>query len=75
MESQFQRHMSRSIVELDGNEAVVSLALVTLSTRPEDGQILAVGTTQGLSFNPRQVEGTVNPASDPLSKHLVKHCL
>ena len=46
-----------SVVELDDNEAAVSLCLVQFSSMPEDELLLAVGTVQGLTFYPRQVDG------------------
>ena len=46
-----------SVLELDNNEAAVSLALVKFSSWPSEGIMLAVGTTQSMTFNPRQVEG------------------
>lgn len=46
-----------SVLELDDNEAAISLCLVHFSSMPEDELLLAVGTVQGLTFNPRQVDG------------------
>lgn len=46
-----------SVIELDDNEAAVSLCLVQFSSMPEDELLLAVGTVQGLTFHPRQVDG------------------
>jgi len=45
------------VLELDNNEAALSLCLVQFSTRQDLGTLLAVGTAQGLQFYPRQVEG------------------
>ncbi len=46
-----------SVLELDDNEAAISLCLVQFSSMPEDELLLAVGTVQGLTFYPRQVDG------------------
>ena len=54
----------RSVLELDDNEAAISLCLVQFSSMPEDELLLAVGTVQGLTFYPRQVDG------EPLQLHL-----
>ena len=48
----------RSVLELDDNEADIRLCLVQFSSMPEDELLLAVGTVQGLTFYPRQVDGT-----------------
>ncbi|CAL5225226.1 g8014 [Coccomyxa viridis] len=45
-----------SVLELDDNEAAISLCLVQFSSMPEDELLLAVGTVQGLTFYPRQVD-------------------
>ncbi len=47
-----------SVLELDGNEAAVSLCLLRFSNWPEEGMVLAVGTVQGLAFYPRTADGT-----------------
>ena len=44
-------------LELDNNEAALSLALVTFEAAPEEGALLCVGTAKGLRFNPRSDEG------------------
>ena len=49
--------VSCSVLELDDNEAAISLCLVQFSSMPEDELLLAVGTVQGLTFYPRQVDG------------------
>lgn len=46
-----------SVLELDNNEAAVSLCVVAFSSYPTEPPQLAVGTTQGMSFYPRQAEG------------------
>lgn len=46
-----------SVVELEENEAAVSLALLHFSNWADEGLVLAVGTVQGLTFYPRQVDG------------------
>ena len=46
-----------SVLELDENEAAVSLCLLRFSNWPDEGLVLAVGTVQGLTFYPRQVDG------------------
>ncbi len=45
------------MVELEDNEAAVSLALLRFNNWPDEGLVLAVGTVQGLTFYPRQVDG------------------
>ncbi|KAK9916752.1 hypothetical protein WJX75_006568 [Coccomyxa subellipsoidea] len=45
-----------SVLELDGNEAAVSLCLVRFTSWPEEGLVLAVGTVQGLAFYPRTAD-------------------
>lgn len=52
---------SCSVLELDENEAAISLCLVQFSSMPEDELLLAVGTVQGLTFYPRQVDGEQQP--------------
>ena len=44
-------------LELDNNEAALSLALVTFECAPEAGALLCVGTAKGLKFHPREVDG------------------
>lgn len=46
-----------SVLELDSNEAAISLCLVRFSSWPNEDTMLAVGTTQGMTFYPRQLEG------------------
>lgn len=46
-----------SVLELDNNEAAVSLCIVRFTSWSGEAPMLAVGTAQGLSFYPRQVEG------------------
>ena len=46
-----------SVLELDDNEAATSLCLLRFSNWPDEGLVLAVGTVQGLTFYPRQVDG------------------
>ena len=46
-----------SVAELDDNEGAVSLALVDFASPGNEGTYLAVGTAQGLAFNPRQADG------------------
>ena len=50
-----------SVIELDGNEAAISLCLVHFSSMPEDELLLAVGTVKGLTFYPRHVDGKKAP--------------
>ena len=45
------------VAELDDNEGAVSLALVNFAWPGNEGTYLAVGTAQGLAFNPRQADG------------------
>ena len=45
-----------SLVELEFNEAAVSLCLVRFSSAPQLGLVLAVGTAQSLTFYPREVK-------------------
>jgi len=52
-----------SVAELDDNEGAVSLALVDFASPGNEGTYLAVGTAQGLAFNPRQADGASTPAS------------
>jgi hypothetical protein len=47
------------VLELDNNEAALSVCLVTFASRPDLGALLAVGTAQGLQFYPRQVPFTI----------------
>ena len=44
-------------LELDNNEAAVSLCLARFSAAPEEGALLCVGTVKGLSFYPRRADG------------------
>ncbi|KAK9824249.1 hypothetical protein WJX72_008915 [[Myrmecia] bisecta] len=44
------------VLELDNNEAAVSLCLVQFPAHTEEGLLLAVGTCQGLTFYPRQCD-------------------
>jgi len=44
------------LLELEGNEAAISLALVTFATAPTE-VLLAVGTVVGLTFSPRSADG------------------
>lgn len=44
-------------LELDNNEAALSLAVVAFEVAPEAGALLCVGTAKGLRFNPRGDEG------------------
>lgn len=48
-------------LELDNNEAAVSLCLARFSTAPEEGALLCVGTVKGLSFYPRRADGALSP--------------
>jgi splicing factor 3B subunit 3 len=48
-----------SVLELDENEAAVSLCLLRFSNWPDEGLVLAVGTVQGLTFYPRQSDGNI----------------
>ncbi|KAK9851365.1 hypothetical protein WJX84_007420, partial [Apatococcus fuscideae] len=43
-------------LELDNNEAAVSLCLARFNTAPEEGALLCVGTVKGLSFYPRRAD-------------------
>ena len=52
-----------SVLELDGNEAAVSLCLVRFTSWPEEGLVLAVGTVQGLAFYPRTADGAQSTGS------------
>ncbi len=45
------------MLELDQNEAAVSLCLLRFSNWPGEGLLLAVGTVQGLAFYPRSADG------------------
>ena len=60
-----QRYLSApyfcSVIELDDNEAAISLCLVHFSSMPEDELLLAVGTVKGLTFYPRHVDGKKAP--------------
>lgn len=60
-----QRYLSGpyfcSVIELDDNEAAISLCLVQFSSMPEDELLLAVGTVKGLTFYPRHVDGKEAP--------------
>lgn len=53
----------RSLLELEENEAAVSMCLARFASWPEEKLVLVVGTAQGLSFYPRQVDGEPTPAS------------
>lgn len=44
-------------LELDGNEAALSLCLAAFDSNPELGPLLCVGTAVGLKFYPREAEG------------------
>ena len=50
-------HKRHSVLELDDNEAAISLTLVEFSAFPSEGRLLAVGTAKGLKFYPREVDG------------------
>ena len=56
-----------SVIELDDNEAAISLCLVQFSSMPDDELLLAVGTVQGLTFYPRQVDGELLPSLPSIS--------
>lgn len=43
-------------LELDLNEAAVSLTLVKFAAWPQEGYVLAVGTVQSLTFYPREIK-------------------
>lgn len=45
------------MLELDNNEAAFSLCVVAFASLPSEPPLLAVGTAQGMTFYPRQVEG------------------
>lgn len=59
-----------SAVELDDNEGATCVALVRFDTAGYAGTYLAVGTAQGLSFNPRQADGEARQALS--SRHCVR---
>ena len=44
------------VLEMDNNEAALSLCLAAFDSHPEEGTLLAVGTAQGLSFYPRECQ-------------------
>ncbi|PSC75527.1 splicing factor 3B subunit 3-like [Micractinium conductrix] len=43
-------------IEMDQNEAALSVCLVSFDSAPEAGTLLAVGTAQGLKFYPKECE-------------------
>lgn len=43
-----------SLVELEFNEAAISMCLARFSSAPQLGLVLAVGTVQSLTFYPRE---------------------
>ena len=43
-------------LELDLNEAAISLTLVKFAAWPQEGWVLAVGTVQSLTFYPREIK-------------------
>ena len=45
------------VLELDENEGATCLSLVRFDSPGNAGTYLAVGTAQGLTFNPRQADG------------------
>lgn len=45
------------VIELDDNEAALSMCLASFGSHPEYGTCLVVGTAQGLTFYPRNAEG------------------
>ena len=45
-----------SCLELDLNEAALSITLVKFAAWPQEGWVLAVGTVQSLTFYPREVK-------------------
>lgn len=51
------------VLELDNNEAALSICLVAFTARPDLGTLLAVGTAQGLQFYPRQARPCCPTAS------------
>ena len=59
-----------SAVELDDNEGATCVSLVRFDTAGYAGTYLAVGTAQGLSFNPRQADGEAREVSS--SRHCVQ---
>ena len=48
-----------AVLELDSNEGAVSMALCNFNSPGNEGTYLAVGTAQGLAFNPRQADGAL----------------
>lgn len=46
-----------SRLDLSGNEAAISAAIVPFESSPEKGPVLCVGVTKGLTFYPRKTEG------------------
>ena len=61
--SQFSFCALFSVLELEDNEAAVSLCLLRFASWPDEGLMLAVGTVQGLTFYPRQVDGALSCTS------------
>jgi len=55
----------RSLLELDENEAAVSMCLARFTSWPEEKLVLVVGTAQALSFYPRQVDGGLGLSTLP----------
>ena len=45
-----------SCLELDLNEAALSISLVKFAAWPQEGWVLAVGTVQSLTFYPRELK-------------------
>jgi hypothetical protein len=43
-------------IELEDNEAALSVCLVSFDSHPEHGTLLAVGTAQGLKFYPKEAQ-------------------
>lgn len=52
-----------SVLELEDNEAAVSICLLRFTSYPDEGLMLAVGTVQGLTFYPRQADGELSCTS------------
>lgn len=62
-----------SVLELEDNEAAVSLCLLRFSSYPDEGLMLAVGTVQGLTFYPRQVDGALSCIGQQGGLHIRVH--
>ena len=46
------------VIELDNNEAAISMCTVRFTAGAGEGHMLAVGTVQNMGFNPRAADGT-----------------